>query len=70
MTVTPIELWLAIGLIFILVEFTKLPGIGFLFLGLGAISTSILIYYIPEIVNYQVVAIGLISLVWFLITRI
>lgn len=41
MAVTPIEIWLAIGIVFILIEFTKLPGIGFLFLGLGAISTCV-----------------------------
>ena len=67
MAVTPIEIWLAIGIVFILIEFTKLPGIGFLFLGLGAISTSILIYYMPEMVSYQIVAVGIISLMWFCI---
>lgn len=61
------ELWLAVGIIFILVEFTSLPGIGFLFLGLGAVSTSILIYYVPEIQNYQVASVGLLSLAWFLV---
>jgi membrane protein implicated in regulation of membrane protease activity len=67
MEFTPIELWLAVGIIFILVEFTSLPGIGLLFLGLGAISTSILIYYVPEIQNYQVASVGLSSLAWFLV---
>ena len=32
MTITPVEIWLVVGIIFILIEFSKLPGIGFLFL--------------------------------------
>ena len=45
MDITPIEIWIAVGLIFILVEFIAIPGIGFLFLGLGSLSTAIAIYY-------------------------
>lgn len=32
MDITPIEIWIAVGLIFIIIEFTSAPGIGFLFL--------------------------------------
>lgn len=67
MTITPIEIWLAIGIIFILMEFTKLPGIGFLFLGLGAMSSSIIFYFYPNTQNYQVACVGFASLAWFLI---
>lgn len=62
MDITPIEIWIAVGLIFIIIEFTAAPGIGFLFLGLGSLSTGIAIYYFPEIAS-----IGLGSLAWFLL---
>lgn len=67
MTITPIEIWLAVGIIFILLEFTTLPGIGFLFLGFGAMSSSVIFYFYPEMQNYQVVSVGFLSLAWFLI---
>lgn len=67
MDITPIEIWIAVGLIFILVEFTAIPGIGFLFLGLGSLSTAIAIYYFPEIAAFQIAAVGLTSLAWFLL---
>jgi membrane protein implicated in regulation of membrane protease activity len=67
MTITPIEIWIAVGLIFILVEFTTLPGIGFLFLGLGSLSSAIIMYYFPEIASFQIASVGLTSLAWFLL---
>lgn len=67
MDITPVEIWIALGLIFIIVEFTAVPGIGFLFLGLGSLSTAIAIYYFPEIVSFQIASIGLSSLAWFLL---
>lgn len=67
MDITPIEIWIAVGLIFILVEFTAIPGIGFLFLGLGSLSTAIAIYYFPEIAAFQIASVGLTSLAWFLL---
>lgn len=67
MDITPIEIWIAVGLVFILVEFTAIPGIGFLFLGLGSLSTAIVIYYFPEIAAFQVASVGLTSLAWFLL---
>ena len=60
-------LWLAVGIVLILLEFTTIPGIGFLFLGLGALTSSALMYYFPYLESYQIVAIGLCSLGWFLI---
>jgi membrane protein implicated in regulation of membrane protease activity len=67
MEITPVEIWLAVGIIFILAELAAIPGIGLLFIGLGALSTSILIYYMPSLASYQVASVGLISLAWFLI---
>ncbi|MEM6338846.1 MAG: NfeD family protein [Pseudomonadota bacterium] len=67
MDITPIEIWIAVGLIFILVEFTAILGIGFLFLGLGSLSTAIAIYYFPEIAAFQIASVGLTSLAWFLL---
>ena len=63
---SPVEIWLAVGVALILVEFT-VPGIGFLFLGFGCISNAILIYYVPEIIHYQFASAGIISLIWFLV---
>ncbi len=60
-------LWFAVGIGFILLEFTAIPGIGFLFLGLGSLTSATLMYYFPDLESYQVVAIGLCSLAWFLL---
>ena len=67
MEITPVEIWLVVGIICILAELAAIPGIGLLFIGLGALSTSILIYYIPSLASYQVASLGLTSLAWFLI---
>jgi membrane protein implicated in regulation of membrane protease activity len=62
-----VEIWLAIGVICILIEFTHLPGIGVLFLGLGAISTSLIISYTPQMWYYQIIYFGITSFFWFLL---
>ena len=49
MDISAVEIWLIVGIIFIIIEFSKIPGIGFLFLGLGALTTSALISSYPEI---------------------
>ena len=68
MEITQIELiWLVVGITFILIEFTTIPGIGFLFLGLGALTTSVLVYYFPVTGYYQLVSAGISSLAWFLL---
>ena len=67
MDITPIEIWIAVGLMFILVELTTVSGIGLLLLGLGSLSTAIAIYYFPEIAAFQIVSVGLTSLAWFLL---
>jgi membrane protein implicated in regulation of membrane protease activity len=67
MEITPVEIWLVVGVIFILAEFTAVPGIGLLFIGLGALSASISMYYLPSLASYQVASVGLLSLAWFLV---
>ena len=65
--ITPIEIWLGIGIIFILLEFTAVPGIGFLFVGFGAILSSIIYYYYPLLQQYQITTLGFSTLTCFLI---
>ncbi|MBM3467318.1 MAG: NfeD family protein [Alphaproteobacteria bacterium] len=67
MDITAVEIWLLIGVIFIIIEFSKIPGIGFLFLGLGALTTSALISSYSEITDYQIATFGLVSFAWFLV---
>jgi len=67
MDITAVEIWLLIGVIFIIIEFSKIPGIGFLFLGLGALTTSALISSCSEITDYQIATFGLVSFAWFLV---
>ena len=58
MEITPVGIWIAIGLLSVLVELTTMPGIGFLFLGLGSPSTAITICCFPEIASFQVASVG------------
>jgi membrane protein implicated in regulation of membrane protease activity len=67
MNVTPMEIWIILGLIFILIEFTFIPGIGLLFLGFGGLSTGVIIYYFPQIIESQIISFGLSSFAWFLL---
>lgn len=67
MDISAVEIWLILGIIFIIIEFSKIPGIGFLFLGLGALTTSALISSYPEITDYQIATFGLVSFAWFLV---
>lgn len=62
--ISPIEIWLLIGFICLIFEFTKFPAIGFLFLGLGALSNGILIYSYPLFSEYQYTSFGLLSFLW------
>ncbi|MCC8417537.1 MAG: NfeD family protein [Rickettsia endosymbiont of Bryobia graminum] len=65
--ITLVEFWLVAGIIFIIIEFAKLPNIGFLFLGLGALSNTILLNNYPYFLKYQLITFGLISFFWFAI---
>jgi membrane protein implicated in regulation of membrane protease activity len=67
MDISAVEIWLILGIIFIIIEFSKIPGIGFLFLGLGALTTSALISSYLEITDYQIATFGLVSFTWFLV---
>jgi membrane protein implicated in regulation of membrane protease activity len=62
-----VEIWLIVGVFFIIVELLHLPNIGFLFLGLGALSCGILISTFPNLTIYQWVVFGLSSALWFLV---
>ena len=67
MNFSPSEIWLIVGLIFLIVEFTKLPGIGFLFLGLGALINSVLVYNYSVFEEYQYTSFGLVSFLSFIV---
>lgn len=62
-----IEIWLLVGLLSLIVEFLQFPGIGFLFLGLGALSNAILIHIYPGFAKDQYTCFGLLSFAWFLL---
>ena len=63
--VCSVEMWLIVGIIFIVIELLHLPNIGFLFLGLGALSCGILTSTFPHLTIYQWIVFGLTSLFWF-----
>lgn len=65
--ITSAEIWLIIGLLGLVIEFTKLPGIGFLFLGLGGLINSILVYNYPFFQEYQYTSFGLVSFICFIV---
>lgn len=67
MEITDIEIWMIIGFSLLLLDFAIIPAIGFLFLGLGALSTAMIIYYFPEMAFFQIASFGLSSLIWFLL---
>lgn len=70
MIISDVELWIIIGIICLIIEFTKLPGIGFLFLSFGALSSAILISNYPNFFYNQYIVFayfGLLSLLWFII---
>jgi membrane protein implicated in regulation of membrane protease activity len=68
MLLSSTEIWLLIGIILIILEFTQLPGIGFLFLGFGAISASVITnYWQNETELVQFAYFGISSLLWFIL---
>lgn len=65
-----IEIWLIVGFCCIAIEFSTIPGIGFLFLGFGALSVSGVLYFYPaleDLIHYQLAALGILSFGWFLL---
>ena len=67
MSISPVEVWFVIGMAFIILEFTQVPAIGFLFLGLGFISTAIIIHYSHVRLPYQIAYATFASVAWFII---
>jgi membrane protein implicated in regulation of membrane protease activity len=64
--ITPSILWLSFGIFLIILEFSQLPGIGFLFLGFGAITTAIIANYLQaENILIQFAYFGILSITWF-----
>ncbi|MGI4776250.1 MAG: hypothetical protein ACRYE9_04970, partial [Janthinobacterium lividum] len=58
-------IWLLSGLLGIGLEFTTLPGIGLLFLGLGGLLNSILVHNYLLFYQYQYISFGFSSLLCF-----
>lgn len=61
--ISVISLWVIVGIILIIIEFTNVPNVGFLFLGLGALSTAIFLTISPVALKYQYIIFGLSSVV-------
>ena len=65
-SITPSILWILFGISLIILEFSQLPGIGFLFLGFGAITTAIITNYLKaETMLIQFAYFGISSIAWF-----
>lgn len=65
-SITPSMLWLLFGISLIILEFSQLPGIGFLFLGFGAITAAIITNYLKaETILIQFAYFGISSIAWF-----
>ena len=60
--ISVVTLWLIAGIIFIIIEFIGTPNVGFLFLGLGALSTAICLSLSSLAFKYQPVIFGVASL--------
>ena len=58
--------WLGIGVILIILDIIAIGGVGFIFLGLGAISTSVFLSYF-DLWLHQVPFFGIASLIWFIL---
>lgn len=65
--ISVISLWVIVGIILIVIEFTNTPNVGFLFLGLGALSTAIFLTINPIAFKYQYIIFGLSSVLSFII---
>ncbi len=61
------NLWIISGFILILAEFIIFPGLGILFLGLGALTNAILTSKYDISLQYQLFSFGLFSCLWFVL---
>ncbi|WP_375332475.1 MULTISPECIES: NfeD family protein [unclassified Candidatus Tisiphia] len=59
-----VEWWLIAGVICIIIEFANIPNVGFLFLGLGGVSTAIILNNYPGLLKYQYIIFGFASFMW------
>jgi len=59
--------WVCIGLILILAEMFMLPGLGMLFIGLGALSVGLLEIIYPGLHEMQYTIFIILTLLWFLL---
>lgn len=59
------EIWLIIGIICLVIEFFAVLSIGFLFLGLGALSNTPVVYNYDINLQNQITIFGILSLIWF-----
>ena len=64
---TSVEIFFIIGMVSILLEFTQIPGIGLLFIGLGSLTSSICLYFFPKWQNFQIALLGFSSCIWFIV---
>ncbi|UCM85492.1 MAG: NfeD family protein [Rickettsia endosymbiont of Culicoides impunctatus] len=62
-----VEWWLIAGIICIIIEFANIPNVGFLFLGLGGISNTIILSNYPNLLKYQYIVFGFASFIWLII---
>ena len=63
----PIELLVSIGLVTIIIEMFFMPGLGFLFFGMGAFTTAGILYYFPSVTDYQYIVVAIVSCIWFIL---
>ncbi|WP_341756739.1 MULTISPECIES: NfeD family protein [unclassified Candidatus Tisiphia] len=62
-----VELWLIASIICLIIEFSNIPNVGFLFLGLGGISNAIILNNYLNLLKYQYIIFGFASFIWLVI---
>lgn len=62
-----VEIWIFLGLLCLIVELFKLPGLGFLFIGLGSLTTGAVLYYDLSFYKHQIIILLISCFVWFLL---
>ena len=62
-----IAAWLLIGLVLIVAEMFMLPGLGMLFVGLGALSVGLLEIMYPKLHEMQYIIFIVSTLLWFML---
>lgn len=62
-----VEVWTASGLTLLLTEMFIIPGLGCVFIGLGALSVGLLSMILPEIHDIQYIIFVISTLIWFIL---